>query len=78
MFHSKILPILFHPSIYDRLLGFDKLVSFAVNEWIQDIKKTQVPCLLGGVGPMHALVQLCTFVTVEINLLSFFFKRISF
>ncbi|BES90892.1 autophagy-specific gene 2 [Nesidiocoris tenuis] len=40
------------------LLGFDKLVSFAVNEWIQDIKKTQVPCLLGGVGPMHALVQL--------------------
>uniref|UniRef100_A0A146KUZ5 Autophagy-related protein 2 n=1 Tax=Lygus hesperus TaxID=30085 RepID=A0A146KUZ5_LYGHE len=40
------------------LLGFDKLITYAMNEWIQDIKKSQVPCLLGGLGPMHALVQL--------------------
>ena len=42
----------------DRLLGIDKLVLYAVNEWAMDIKKTQLPSLLGGVGPMHSLVQL--------------------
>lgn len=41
------------------LLGFDKLVSFMLSEWLQDIKKNQLPSLLGGVGPMHSLVQLC-------------------
>ncbi|KAK9497547.1 hypothetical protein O3M35_004247 [Rhynocoris fuscipes] len=40
------------------LLGIDRLVSYALNEWINDIKKTQFPNLIGGVGPMHALVQL--------------------
>lgn len=41
------------------LLGFDKLVTFLLSEWLQDIKKNQLPSLLGGVGPMHSLVQLC-------------------
>ncbi|XP_012255190.2 autophagy-related protein 2 homolog A [Athalia rosae] len=40
------------------LLGFDKLVAFMLTEWLQDIKKNQLPSLLGGVGPMHSLVQL--------------------
>lgn len=40
------------------LLGFDKLVAFALNEWLSDIKKNQVPSVLGGVGPMHSFVQL--------------------
>nr|XP_050867799.1 autophagy-related protein 2 homolog A isoform X1 [Vespula vulgaris] len=40
------------------LLGFDKLVTFLLSEWLQDIKKNQLPSLLGGVGPMHSLVQL--------------------
>ncbi|XP_029036559.2 autophagy-related protein 2 homolog B [Osmia bicornis bicornis] len=40
------------------LLGFDKLISFLLSEWLQDIKKNQLPSLLGGVGPMHSLVQL--------------------
>ncbi|KAI4495649.1 hypothetical protein M0802_008484 [Mischocyttarus mexicanus] len=40
------------------LLGFDKLVTFLLSEWSQDIKKNQLPSLLGGVGPMHSLVQL--------------------
>ncbi|XP_049811820.1 autophagy-related protein 2 homolog A [Schistocerca nitens] len=40
------------------LLGFDKLLAFVLSEWLQDIKKNQLPSLLGGVGPMHALVQL--------------------
>ncbi|KAK6635316.1 hypothetical protein RUM44_000567 [Polyplax serrata] len=40
------------------LLGFDKLVNFVLTEWAHDIKKNQLPSLLGGVGPMHSLVQL--------------------
>ncbi|KAJ8963256.1 hypothetical protein NQ318_018723 [Aromia moschata] len=40
------------------LLGFDKLVAFLLQEWLNDIKKNQLPSLLGGVGPMHSLVQL--------------------
>lgn len=42
------------------LLGFDKLVNFVLTEWTNDIKKNQLPSLLGGVGPMHSLVQLST------------------
>ncbi|XP_008823878.1 autophagy-related protein 2 homolog B [Nannospalax galili] len=40
------------------LLGVDKLVSYAITEWLNDIKKNQLPGILGGVGPMHSLVQL--------------------
>lgn len=44
--------------LYFRLLGVDKLFSYAINEWLNDIKKNQLPGLLGGVGPIHSLVQL--------------------
>ncbi|EMP30978.1 Autophagy-related protein 2 like protein B [Chelonia mydas] len=40
------------------LLGVDKLFSYAIAEWLNDIKKNQLPGILGGVGPMHSLVQL--------------------
>ncbi|XP_040831039.1 autophagy-related protein 2 homolog B isoform X2 [Ochotona curzoniae] len=40
------------------LLGVDKLFSYALTEWLNDIKKNQLPGVLGGVGPMHSLVQL--------------------
>ncbi|KAM9294636.1 LOW QUALITY PROTEIN: autophagy-related protein 2 homolog B [Gastrophryne carolinensis] len=40
------------------LLGVEKLLSYALNEWLTDIKKNQLPGILGGVGPMHSLVQL--------------------
>ncbi|XP_035224813.1 autophagy-related protein 2 homolog A-like isoform X2 [Stegodyphus dumicola] len=40
------------------LLGLHKILSFATNEWQQDIIKNQLPSLLGGVGPMHSFVQL--------------------
>ena len=43
-----------------RLLGWDKLVEFAANEWIDDIKSSQLPLILKGVGPMHHVTQLCT------------------
>ncbi|CAN8009581.1 unnamed protein product, partial [Ixodes pacificus] len=40
------------------LLGMDKLLAFVLNEWLNDIKKNQLPSVLGGVGPMHSFVQL--------------------
>lgn len=41
------------------ILGFDRLLNFFIQEWLQDIKKRQLPNILGGVGPMYSLVQLC-------------------
>lgn len=41
------------------ILGFDRLINFLIQEWLQDIKKRQLPKILGGVGPMYSLVQLC-------------------
>lgn len=41
------------------ILGVDRLFNFLLQEWLQDIKKKQLPKILGGVGPMYSLVQLC-------------------
>ncbi|KAB0404107.1 hypothetical protein E2I00_008860 [Balaenoptera physalus] len=46
------------------LLGVDKVLGYALNEWLQDIRKNQLPGLLGGVGPMHSVVQLCEYLTL--------------
>lgn len=43
------------------LLGVDKVIQYAVNEWLTDIRKNQLPGILGGVGPMHSVVQLCEY-----------------
>lgn len=43
------------------ILGLDRLLNFLIQEWLQDIKKRQLPKILGGVGPMYSLVQLCKF-----------------
>ncbi|XP_034036800.1 autophagy-related protein 2 homolog A isoform X2 [Thalassophryne amazonica] len=40
------------------LLGVDKVIQYAVTEWLTDIKKNQLSGILGGVGPMHSVVQL--------------------
>lgn len=50
--------------IYNRqgILGVDRLINFLIQEWLQDIKKRQLPKILGGVGPMYSLVQLCKFL----------------
>ncbi|GBM63346.1 Autophagy-related protein 2 A [Araneus ventricosus] len=40
------------------LLGHNKVLQYAMNEWQQDIMKNQLPSILGGVGPMHSFVQL--------------------
>lgn len=49
-----------------RLLGVDKVLGYALNEWLQDIRKNQLPGLLGGVGPMHSVVQLCEYLTLGV------------
>lgn len=41
------------------ILGLEKLLQYCFHEWLNNIKKNQLPSLLGGVGPMHSLVQLC-------------------
>lgn len=43
------------------LLGYDKLLAYLASEWLQDIKKNQLPGLLSGVGPMYSVVQLCEY-----------------
>ncbi|XP_021120274.1 autophagy-related protein 2 homolog A isoform X8 [Heterocephalus glaber] len=40
------------------LLGVDKVLGYALNEWLQDIRKNQLSGLLGGIGPMHSVIQL--------------------
>jgi autophagy-related protein 2 len=40
------------------ILGLDRVILYALNEWSRDIKRTQLPSLLGGVGPMHSVIQL--------------------
>lgn len=40
------------------LLGLEKLVQWALHEWLSDIKRHQLPGLLSGIGPMHSLLQL--------------------
>ncbi|CAH2045147.1 unnamed protein product, partial [Iphiclides podalirius] len=42
------------------LLGLEKLVQWALHEWLSDIKRHQLPGLLSGIGPMHSLLQLIT------------------
>lgn len=49
-----------------RLLGVDKVIQYAVNEWLTDIRKNQLPGILGGVGPMHSVVQLCEYTCIEL------------
>uniref|UniRef100_A0AAQ5YJY0 Autophagy related 2B n=1 Tax=Amphiprion ocellaris TaxID=80972 RepID=A0AAQ5YJY0_AMPOC len=40
------------------LLGLDKLFSYAINEWLNDIKTNQLQGILSGVAPIHTLVKL--------------------
>lgn len=41
------------------MLGLDRVALYAAGEWARDIKRYQLPSLLGGVGPMHSFIQLC-------------------
>jgi len=44
---------------FSSLLGFDKVVNYAVNEWLVDIRRNQVYSIMGGVSPVHTLLQVC-------------------
>lgn len=58
------------------LLGVDKVIQYAVTEWLSDIRKNQLPGILGGVGPMHSVVQLCELILLvsvcQLNICMFF------
>lgn len=38
--------------------GIDRVLGFALNHWLQDIKKNQVPNILSGIGPIHHVIDL--------------------
>ena len=40
------------------LLGYPRLAEWVTLQWINDIKTSQLPSILGGVGPMHSFIQL--------------------
>lgn len=40
------------------LLGVDRLINHVANEWVSDIRRNQLPSILGGVGPMYSVSQL--------------------
>ena len=40
------------------LLGIDRVMNYALSEWMTDIRGTQLPRILGGVGPVHSFLQL--------------------
>ncbi|XP_055335170.1 autophagy-related protein 2 homolog B-like isoform X2 [Paramacrobiotus metropolitanus] len=38
--------------------GLDRMLLALLNDWLDDVRKTQLANLLAGVGPMHCFVQL--------------------
>lgn len=40
------------------ILGFEKVLLFAIDYWARDIKMYQLPSILGGVGPANSIIQL--------------------
>jgi len=42
----------------ERVAGTHRLLAHIVREWSDDIKNNQIPRFLGGVGPMHSVLQL--------------------
>uniref|UniRef100_A0A183V3U4 Autophagy-related protein 2 n=1 Tax=Toxocara canis TaxID=6265 RepID=A0A183V3U4_TOXCA len=40
------------------MLGHARCVQFAINEWINDIRNSQIPGVIGSYGPISSLVQI--------------------
>lgn len=40
------------------ILGLDRVLSYALTEWFEDIKRHQLPSILGSIGPMNSVRQL--------------------
>ena len=47
-----------------RILGVDRLLNNIITEWGNDIKRNQIPQIVGGVGPLHSLRQLSTYTLI--------------
>jgi autophagy-related protein 2 len=60
-------------SIY-RVLGQERLLTNIFTDWGNDIKRNQIPKILGGVGPLHSVRQLCK---SQIMILFFKFTSVS-
>ena len=45
------------------ILGIDRVLQYALNEWQRDIKRHQLPNILGSVGPMQSVIQLGLFLS---------------
>lgn len=41
------------------ILGVDRVVQFALTEWFEDIKRNQIPRIIGSIGPLNSVRQLC-------------------
>lgn len=46
--------------------GFENVLNFILEQWLDDIKKNQLQNVLIGVGPMQALVQLCEYYVLSL------------
>ena len=64
--------------VYFRLLGIQRVLVSLLTDWLDDIKKNQIPRILGGVGPIHSVVQLSKIVWLFNISLKDKFKIISF
>ena len=51
------------PQIYtvSRILGWDKLLMYAANEWLNDIRTNQIHSILKGVGSLSIFCQIGMF-----------------
>ena len=47
-------------------MGPDRLLVHILEEWLNDIKRNQIPYVLGGVGPVSSLVQIVRGIKVSL------------
>ena len=52
------------PLFYFSILSVDKLLKLCIEEWKRDIIRSQIPSILGGVGPLNSFVQFCMYTTL--------------
>lgn len=72
VYEYKFLPMTSIIFIRRGLLGVDKLLNHLLKEWLNDIRRSQLPKILSGVGPTYAFVQLCKYGLLRPSL----FKRV--
>lgn len=43
------------------ILGLDRVLLYALSEWYSDLKKRQLPSIIGSIGPLNSVRQLSKF-----------------